>query len=114
MPTKVFGREVKKGSAEMLVLALLEDRQRHGYELAKLIETRSGGAIIFQAASLYPILYRLEKRGLIEGRWVEKAGQRRRRFYRLTAAGSDVLKRQRSFWKEFIRALDRVAAITHS
>ena len=97
----------------MLVLALLEDRQRHGYEIAKVIETRSGGAITFQAASLYPILYRLEKRGLIEGRWVEEAGKRRRRFYRLTAAGRDVLERQRSFWKEFIRALDRVAAITH-
>lgn len=113
MSAKAFDREVKKGSAEMLVLALLEDRQRHGYEIAKLIETRSGGAITFQAASLYPILYRLEKRGLIEGRWVEKAGERRRRFYRLTAAGRAVLKRQRSFWKEFVRALDRVAAITH-
>ena len=113
MSTKAFDREVKKGSAEMLILALLEDRQRHGYEIAKVIETRSGGAITFQAASLYPILYRLEKRGLIEGRWVEKAGERRRRFYRLTATGRDVLKRQRSFWKEFIRALDRVAAITH-
>jgi transcriptional regulator len=97
----------------MLVLAMLEDRQRHGYEIAKVIETRSGGAITFQAASLYPILYRLEKRGLIEGRWVEKAGERRRRFYRLTAAGRNVLKTQRSFWKEFVRALDRVAAITH-
>ena len=113
MSAKAFDREVKKGSAEMLVLALLEDRQRHGYEIAKVIETRSGGAITFQAASLYPILYRLEKRGLIEGRWVEKAGERRRRFYRVTAAGRDVLKRQRSLWKEFIRALYRVAAITH-
>lgn len=113
MLRKAFDREVKKGSAEMLVLALLEDRQRHGYEIAKVIETRSGGAITFQAASLYPILYRLEKRGLIEGRWVEKAGERRRRFYKLTAAGRDVLRRQRSFWKEFIRALDRVAAVTH-
>ncbi len=114
MATKVFDREMKKGSAEMVVLAMLEDRQRHGYEIAKVIETRSGGAITFQAASLYPILYRLEKRGLIEGRWVEKAGERRRRFYRLTAAGRDVLKRQRSFWREFVRALDRVATIRHA
>jgi PadR family transcriptional regulator PadR len=113
MSAKAFDREVKKGSAEMLVLALLEERQRHGYEIAKLIETRSDAAITFQAASLYPILYRLEKRGLIEGRWVEKAGERRRRFYRITAPGREVLRRQRSFWKEFIRALDRVAAITH-
>lgn len=114
MATKALDREMKKGSAEMLVLAMLEDRPRHGYDIAKVIETRSGGAITFQAASLYPILYRLEKRGLIEGRWVEKAGERRRRFYTLTAAGRDVLKRQRTFWKEFVRALDRVAAIRHA
>lgn len=110
----LLDREAKKGSAEMLILALLEDRQRHGYEIAKLIETRSRGAIVFQAASLYPILYRLERRGIIEGRWVEKAGERRRRFYRLTAAGREVLKRQRSFWKDFVRALDRVASIRHA
>jgi DNA-binding PadR family transcriptional regulator len=110
MSTKAFDREVKKGSAEMLVLALLEDRQRHGYEIAKVIETRSGGAITFQAASLYPILYRLEKRGLIEGRWVEKAGERRRRLP-VAAAGREVLKRQRSFGG-IVRALR--AAITHA
>jgi transcriptional regulator len=114
MPSQPFDREVKRGSAEMLILALLEDRQRHGYEIGRLIETRSGGAISFQVASLYPMLYRLEKRGLIEGRWVEKAGERRRRFYKLTAEGRAVLKRQRSFWSEFIEALDKVARIRHA
>jgi DNA-binding PadR family transcriptional regulator len=84
-------RELKKGSAEVLVLALLEDEARHGYEIAKLIEQRSDGALRFHAASLYPTLYRLEQRGLIAGRWVEKAGQRRRRYYRLTPAGARVL-----------------------
>ena len=98
----------------MLILALLEDRQRHGYEIGRLIETRSDGAISFQAASLYPMLYRLEKRGLIEGRWVEKAGERRRRFYKLTAEGRAVLKRQRSFWSKFVEALDKVARIRHA
>jgi PadR family transcriptional regulator PadR len=114
MSAKVFDREVKKGSAEMLILAMLEDRQRHGYEIAKLIETRSGGAISFHVASLYPMLYRLERRGLIEGRWVEKAGERRRRFYKLTAEGRHVLKRQRNFWAEFVDALERVARIKHA
>lgn len=114
MAANVFDREVKKGSAEMLVLAILEGRPRHGYDIAKVIEARSGGAITFQAASLYPILYRLEKRGLIEGRWMEKGGERRRRFYRLTGEGREVLRRQRSFWREFVRALDRVAAIRHA
>ena len=114
MPSQAFDREVKRGSAEMLILALLEDRPRHGYEIGRLIETRSDGAISFQVASLYPMLYRLEKRALIEGRWVEKAGERRRRFYKLTAEGRAVLKRQRSFWSEFVEALDKVARIRHA
>ncbi len=104
--------EVKKGSAALLVLALLEERARHGYEISKLIEARSDGALSFHVASLYPMLYRLERRGLIEGRWVEKAGQRRRRYYRLTGPGRTVLARQRSVWQDFLRALDRVARIT--
>jgi PadR family transcriptional regulator, regulatory protein PadR len=111
MSAHVLDREVKKGSAELLILALLEDRQRHGYEIARLIESRSGGTIAFHVASLYPMLYRLERRTLIEGRWVEKAGQRRRRYYRLTSEGRKVLARQRSFWQEFVLALDRVARI---
>jgi transcriptional regulator len=111
MSLNVFSREVKKGSAELMILALLEGRARHGYEIGKLIETRSDGAIRFQIASLYPMLYRLERRGWIDGRWVEKAGERRRRFYRLTAEGRRVLRRQRSFWHDFVEALDRVAGI---
>jgi PadR family transcriptional regulator len=111
MPLNVFSREVKKGSAELMILALLEDRSRHGYDIGKQIEVRSQGAISFQIASLYPMLYRLERRGWIEGRWVEKTGERRRRFYRLTTEGRQVLRRQRSFWNEFVEALDRVAGI---
>ena len=104
-------RELKKGSAELLILSLLEDRPRHGYEIAKLIEERSDGVLRFHVASLYPLLYRLEKRGLIQGRWVEKAGQRRRRFYKLTPMGQKTLAEQRQTWKEFFEALDRVAGI---
>ena len=108
----MLDREVKRGSTEMLILALVEDRPRHGYEIAKLIEQRSDGVLQFHVASLYPLLYRLEKRGLINGRWVEKAGQRRRRFYKLTAAGQKILAEQRKTWKDFFAALDRVAGIT--
>jgi PadR family transcriptional regulator len=104
----------KKGSAELLVLALVEDRARHGYEIGKLIEERSLGVLKFHIASLYPMLYRLERRKLIQGRWVEKPGQRRRRFYRITAAGREVLASQRSRWEEFILALARVAGIRHA
>jgi DNA-binding PadR family transcriptional regulator len=97
-----------------LILALLEERDRHGYEVAKLIGERSEGAITFHVASLYPTLYRLERRGLILGRWVEQAGMRRRRFYRLTAAGRKVLDTQRRSWSTFFAALNRVARIRHA
>jgi PadR family transcriptional regulator len=114
MATPPFTPEVKKGSAELLVLALVEERPRHGYEISKLIEARSGGALSFHVASLYPMLYRLERRGWVEGRWVEKAGQRRRRYYKLTAEGRKVLVRQRSVWRQFMVALDRVAGISEA
>jgi PadR family transcriptional regulator len=111
MPVALFSPAVKKGSAELLVMALVEDRPRHGYEIGKLIEERSGGALVFHVASLYPMLYRLERKGLLEGRWVEKPGQRRRRYYKLTAEGRRVLARQRSVWRQFLTALDQVAGL---
>jgi PadR family transcriptional regulator, regulatory protein PadR len=104
-------RELKKGSGELLILSLLEHQQRHGYELSKLIEARSGGSLQFRVASLYPLLYRLEKRGWIQGRWVEQAGQRRRRYYKLTPAGVKVLTAQRSTWREFIRAINLITGV---
>jgi transcriptional regulator len=114
MGMDALARELKRGSTEILILALLEDRDRHGYEIARLIEERSQGAISFHAASLYPTLYRMEDRDLIEGRWVEKVGQRRRRYYRLTGAGRKTLKSQRNVWDTFIEGLNRVARIRHA
>ena len=114
MAMAMLDRELKKGSAELLILSLVEHEPRHGYELSKLIDSRSNGAIRFHVASLYPLLYRLEKRGWIEGRWVEKAGQRRRRYYRLTPAGRRMLASQRNVWENFFTALSRVARIRHA
>jgi len=110
----MLDRELKKGSAELLILSLVEHQPRHGYELSKLIDSRSHGAIRFHVASLYPLLYRLEKRGWIEGRWVEKAGQRRRRYYRLTAEGRRVLAAQRRNWREFVAAIARITGVQHA
>ncbi len=104
----------KKGSAELLILSLLESQPRHGYEIGKLIDVRSGGTLHFHVASLYPLLYRLEKRGWIQGRWVEKANQRRRRYYRLTAEGQRVLGLQRRKWQEFAGAVGRIAGVQHA
>lgn len=112
--TDIPERELKKGSAELLVLSLVEVRPRHGYEISKLIESLSGGVLSFNVASLYPMLYRLEKRGWIQGRWVEKAGQRRRRYYKLTPEGKRVLAAQRSGWQAFVAAMNRIAGIEHA
>jgi PadR family transcriptional regulator, regulatory protein PadR len=112
--TRALDRELKKGSAELLVLSLVEGRPRHGYEIGKLIEQRSDGRLRFKAASLYPLLYRLEHRGWIAGRWVEKPGERRRRFYRLTAEGKRVLAAQRDHWREFVHAIARITGVEHA
>src|ERR687895_641724 len=107
-------RELKKGSTELVILSLLEHAPRHGYDLSKLIESRSRGVMRLHVASLYPLLYRLEGRGWIEGRWVEKAGQRRRRYYRLTAEGRTVLAAQRRSWRAFVQAMNRLVGVQHA
>ena len=111
MANQVISKELRKGSADLLILALLEHRPRHGYEIARLIDERSDGALSYHVASLYPTLYRLDNLGLVEGRWVEKAGQRRRRYYKLTPAGRRMLAQERSIWQGFFVALDRVAGL---
>ena len=107
-------RELKKGSAELLVLSLVEARARHGYEIGKLIETRSDGTLTYNIASLYPLLYRLEKRGWIKGQWIEKSGQRRRRYYRITPPGRRILDAQRSGWKAFVAAINRITGLENA
>lgn len=114
MATTDSSREWQKGSAEMIILALLDGRDRHGYELAKLIETQSKAKLQFHVASLYPMLYRLERKGLVDGRWVEKEGERRRRFYRLTPAGRRALGDHRRVWREFVAALNDLTGFSHA
>ena len=70
----MLDRELKKGSAELIILSIVETRARHGYEISQQIEQRSAGQLKFHIASLYPLLYRLEERGWLQGRWVEKVG----------------------------------------
>jgi PadR family transcriptional regulator, regulatory protein PadR len=111
---RMLSRELKKGSAELIILSIVEARARHGYEISKLIEAQSGGELKFHVASLYPLLYRLEERGWLKGRWVEKPGQRRRRFYSLTAEGQRVLAQQRETWKKFVRAITAITGVSHA
>lgn len=112
--TRALDRELKRGSAELLILDLLEARPRHGYELSKLIHTRSGGELTFHIDSLYPLLYRLEERGWIKGAWVEKAGERRRRFYKVTPEGRRVLAALRKTFDAFVAAVRRVTGGEHA
>jgi PadR family transcriptional regulator, regulatory protein PadR len=112
--SRMLDRELKKGSAELLILSLIERRARHGYEISKLIEQRSAGRVRFKVASLYPLLYRLEERGWIAGKWIEKPDERRRRFYRLTPEGKRVLAAQRSHWAEFVDAIKHITEKDHA
>src|SRR6185503_16578011 len=104
----------RKGSAELLILASLDDGQLHGYDIAREIARKSGGLLTFHVASLYPLLYKLEDRKWIQGRWVEKAGQRRRRYYKLTADGRRTLAAQRGRWAAFVEALSKAAGLKHA
>ena len=110
----MFSADLKRGSTELLILALLEDRPRHGYEIGKLIEARSGGRLTYSIPSLYPTLCRLEERGLIKGHWIEKPGERRRRFYQLTSPGLSALAQERRNWQDFIEVLTQVARLDHA
>jgi PadR family transcriptional regulator, regulatory protein PadR len=114
MGDPIIEAAAKKGSAELLILAALEEGQLHGYDIAREIARRSGGLLTFHVASLYPLLYKLEDRAWIAGRWVEKSGQRRRRYYRLTAEGRRVLARQRGRWEAFVAALTKAAGLKHA
>ena len=111
---RILDRELKKGSAELVILALVEQRPRHGYEISQVIEEQSDGAVRFKVTSLYPLLYRLEKRGWITSRWVEKAAQRRRRYYRITPAGRRMLAEQRRGWERFVAAINRIVEVRHA
>ena len=114
MGTSYEEAALKKGTAELLVLAQLEHGRSHGYEIAQRIAARSDGAVSFHAASLYPVLYRLERRRLIAGRWLEKAGQRRRRYYSLTTEGRRVLAERRKNWSAFMHAVQQAAGLSHA
>jgi PadR family transcriptional regulator PadR len=112
--TDTRDRELKKGSTELVILSLLEARARHGYDIGRQIERRSGGVVQLHVASLYPLLYRLERRGWVAGRWVERPGERRRRYYRLTPMGRRVLVEQKDTWREFVSAVNRIVRTSHA
>ena len=105
---------IKRGSAELAILSLLEEQPLHGYEIAKRIERQTNGVLRFDVASLYPVLYGLERRGFVKGEWEKAPSGRERRYYRLTQQGKKKLQPLRQQWKDFFQALDRLAGVQHA
>lgn len=110
----MIASELKRGTAELAVLSMLEEGPLHGYELARRIEEQTHGALRFTLASLYPLLYRMEKRGSVRAAWEISESGRRRRCYRLTAAGKKQLAPIRAEWTELFRALRRLTKVRHA
>jgi transcriptional regulator len=109
-----IGPQIKRGSAELAILSVLAEGPLHGYQIAKRIERQTRGVLSFNLASLYPLLYRMEKRGWVKGTWEDPPGGRRRRYYRLTPAGRRRLVPLREEWAQFFQALNRLAGVTHA
>ncbi len=110
----MFSSQLKKGSVELLILSILAEEPRHGYQIGKLIERRSGGRLRFRVSSLYPILVRMQRKGWVQGRWVERPGQRRRRYYHLTPKGEEALAAEQRTWLQFAAAVNQVIGLSHA
>lgn len=112
--TKRIRSKIARGSGELAILSLLAEQQLYGFEIAKQIGERTGGALKFTLASLYPLLYDMEKRGWVEGRWQANHAGRDRRYYRLTPSGRKQLAPLRAEWRTFFQALDSLAGVSHA
>ena len=105
---------VKRGSGELAVLAVLDAQPLHGYEIARRIERDTNGALSFTLASLYPLLYRMEKRGWTKAAWQTTEAGVRRRCYSLTAAGRKQLAASRREWNVFFDAINRLGGLSRA
>ena len=110
----MFSPELKKGNIEFLILSLLENHKRHGYEIGKMIRRLSDDRLSFSASTLYPTLYQMDEKGWITGRWVEKEGQRRRCYYSLTNKGRKMLTAHRATWAEYIDAVNSIVGFNNA
>ena len=110
----MIGIVVKKGTAELAILSVLEDGPLHGYQIAHRIEEQTRGALRFSLAALYPMLYRMEQQRWIRGSWETSPSGRRRRCYRLTPTGKRKLSPLRDEWSELFDALRRLARVSNA
>ncbi len=112
--TERIPSKISRGSGQLAILSLLAEQPLYDFEIAKQIGERTGGALQFTLASLYPLLYEMEKRGWVEGHWQANHAGRDRRYYRLTAAGRHRLAPLREEWRAFFHALDSLAGVSHA
>jgi transcriptional regulator len=106
-----FQRELLKGTTETLILAVLRDAPSHGYELIERLRERSAGVFELGEGTLYPLLYKLEDKGLISGKWESGSGQRRKRVYRITPRGRKQLSRRSQEWKSLVQGMSLVLGV---
>jgi PadR family transcriptional regulator, regulatory protein PadR len=114
MSTKRIRTQIARGSGELAILSLLAEQPLYGFEIARQIVERTGGTLRFTLASLYPLLYEMEKRGWLEARWESNDAGRDRRYYRLTPIGRKQLAPLRAEWRLFFHALDALAGVSHA
>ena len=107
----MIGTGVKRGTAELAILSVLESGALHGYEIARRIERQTRGKLRFTLASLYPLLYRMESKGWLRAEWQVSANGRKRRCYRVTASGKKRLVPLRAEWSELFQALRQLGKV---
>lgn len=106
--TMRFDRELLKGNTGTVVLAILDQGPLHGYQIAKEMRSRSDDALQLGQGVLYPILHRLEERGLIRGEWEQSTGTPSRKRYSITPKGKSELRAKRTEWAAFTKVMSQV------
>lgn len=100
--------QIRKGSTELVLLTLLQERPMYGYEISQEMSRMSDGYFEMKEGLLYPTLHRLQKEGLLSSQWQKTENERRRKYYAITAAGRERLKEQSAEWQTFMHKLQEI------
>ena len=101
-------RELLKGNTDLLLLRLIGYQSTYGYKIIKELEAKSNGYFQFKEGTLYPALHRMEKEGLIEGKWRKLTNGLERRYYFITPKGQRALAERLEIWQHFSTAVDLI------
>lgn len=106
-------RELMRGAGPIAVLTLLKGREMYGYELVEALATRTDGVLAMGQSTLYPLLYNLEAKGMIEATWHEAESGRERKYYRLTGKGRTKLKADTEQWNRLAGAMQSLGVLAN-